>query len=133
MARVAVTARRDARSHSALFFVSLVHSCTVCEQAAVTRPGARKAGSNPLRAPCTAYCAAAAAVFLCLGLKRIANWNLDFMSNSDEGKAYMDLVRASSSSRQFSAGLKAAATAAATAVRARLHGPGETDSSSGQG
>jgi hypothetical protein len=26
------------------------------------------------------------------GLKRIANWNLDFMSNSDEGKAYMDLV-----------------------------------------
>eukprot|EP00879_Flechtneria_rotunda_P028188 GHRR01030273.1.p1 GENE.GHRR01030273.1~~GHRR01030273.1.p1 ORF type:complete len:299 (+),score=69.36 GHRR01030273.1:318-1214(+) len=27
------------------------------------------------------------------GLTRIASWNLDFMSNSDEGKAYMDLVR----------------------------------------
>ena len=27
------------------------------------------------------------------GLDRIAQWNLDFMSNSDEGKAYMDLVR----------------------------------------
>ena len=26
------------------------------------------------------------------GLDRIAQWNLDFMSNSDEGKAYMDLV-----------------------------------------
>lgn len=27
------------------------------------------------------------------GLDRIAQWNLDFMTNSDEGKAYMDLVR----------------------------------------
>jgi 3-deoxy-D-arabino-heptulosonate 7-phosphate (DAHP) synthase class II len=26
------------------------------------------------------------------GLDRIAQWNLDFMANSDEGKAYMDLV-----------------------------------------
>lgn len=26
------------------------------------------------------------------GLDRIAQWNLDFMTNSDEGKAYMDLV-----------------------------------------
>jgi 3-deoxy-7-phosphoheptulonate synthase len=28
------------------------------------------------------------------GLDRIAQWNLDFMTNSDEGKAYMDLVGA---------------------------------------
>jgi 3-deoxy-7-phosphoheptulonate synthase len=35
------------------------------------------------------------------GLKRIANWNLDFMSNSDEGKAYMDLARRVDEALQF--------------------------------
>jgi 3-deoxy-D-arabino-heptulosonate 7-phosphate (DAHP) synthase class II len=56
-----------------------------------------------------AHCAAAAAAAAAAGLKRIANWNLDFMSNSDEGKAYMDLVRASSSSSSSSDYTKAVA------------------------
>jgi len=35
------------------------------------------------------------------GLTRIAQWNLDFMQNSDEGKAYMDLARRVDEAIQF--------------------------------
>eukprot|EP00878_Enallax_costatus_P000487 GHUV01000579.1.p1 GENE.GHUV01000579.1~~GHUV01000579.1.p1 ORF type:complete len:522 (+),score=111.81 GHUV01000579.1:31-1566(+) len=35
------------------------------------------------------------------GLTRIASWNLDFMANSDEGKAYMDLARRVDEALQF--------------------------------
>jgi hypothetical protein len=48
----------------------------------------------------------------CAGLKRIANWNLDFMSNSDEGKAYMDLVRLAAKHSSSSSNTAAAAAPA---------------------
>lgn len=35
------------------------------------------------------------------GLTRIASWNLDFMANSDEGKAYLDLARRVDEALQF--------------------------------
>ncbi len=35
------------------------------------------------------------------GLTRIAQWNLDFMQNSDEGKAYMDLAKRVDEAIQF--------------------------------
>lgn len=35
------------------------------------------------------------------GLDRIAQWNLDFMANSDEGKAYMDLAKRVEEALQF--------------------------------
>jgi 3-deoxy-7-phosphoheptulonate synthase len=35
------------------------------------------------------------------GLTRIAQWNLDFMANSDEGKAYMDLAKRVDEAIQF--------------------------------
>jgi 3-deoxy-7-phosphoheptulonate synthase len=37
------------------------------------------------------------------GLNRISQWNLDFMQNSDEGKAYMDLARRVDEAIQFMA------------------------------
>lgn len=37
------------------------------------------------------------------GLQRVTQWNLDFMENSDEGKAYMDLANRVDEAIQFMA------------------------------